>query len=344
MAGYLAVEIREGNTEAPCPYFCVGDGCGATAAPSDVEFLISDPELLHKYARFKKMKEKADYRECPSCGDMILPNKNFFGRIRSEMACQKCGTEFCFYHSNQHPNEKCIDFITRTCKEEAVSTTLIQSTCKNCPSCGFPTEKNRGCNHMTCVKCSCDWCWLCNRDISKKTTGQAVEFHYSPHNIIRGCPLSQFTQGNGEFLWLDKISSLVWLVAFTCLFLVALGGWVMLVLALSLATCCCCGCCGGELLRQRGDNFLELAAFCCLGPPAGLALLAVTLLWVVLSVAWSLALTPLVALASPVWLTLIACGKCTFMDVVKFWGFCGLYLYQSMAVQFVVTAIRGERM
>lgn len=41
---------------------------------------------------------------------------------------------------------------------------------KQCPSCQYWTEKNEGCNHMTCKGCGYMWCWLCE--------GRYEEDHY----------------------------------------------------------------------------------------------------------------------------------------------------------------------
>ncbi|CAH3158678.1 unnamed protein product [Porites evermanni] len=33
-----------------------------------------------------------------------------------------------------------------------------------CPNCGSCIEKNGGCNHMQCIKCKHDFCWMCCGD------------------------------------------------------------------------------------------------------------------------------------------------------------------------------------
>ena len=55
---------------------------------------------------------------------------------------------------------------------------------KRCPQCHFYTEKNKGCNHMTCPECQYQWCWLC-------------EGKYNPEHFAKGkCSGKQFIQAD----------------------------------------------------------------------------------------------------------------------------------------------------
>jgi len=37
----------------------------------------------------------------------------------------------------------------------------LAANTKQCPKCKTPTEKNEGCNHMTCKRCRHEYCWIC---------------------------------------------------------------------------------------------------------------------------------------------------------------------------------------
>jgi len=74
----------------------------------------------------------------------------------------------------------------RVRKDMQDSENLIKFGTKGCPQCKSPHEKNGGCNHMTCGNCRCDWCWICNADITGK-----VHDHYS--EVFASCRGLQFT-------------------------------------------------------------------------------------------------------------------------------------------------------
>ncbi|KAF4452480.1 hypothetical protein F53441_4685 [Fusarium austroafricanum] len=52
-------------------------------------------------------------------------------------------------------------------REEAKSNATVNRTTKPCGGCGWAIEKNRGCSHMTCVKCHYEFCWACNEKWSR---------------------------------------------------------------------------------------------------------------------------------------------------------------------------------
>jgi hypothetical protein len=170
----------------------IGDNaCEAEATSEDIKALVDD-ETFNKYERFVKIKSDENYRDCPTCGELILGN-----RRRPAMTCSKCTTQFCFFHANAHPGESCRQFARRVRVEERASTITIGQITKKCPSCKLPTEKNGGCNHMTCYRCGIDWCWLCGRRMG--------ENHFEPWNIF-GCPGVQMMEGwNGEGLWVFRL-------------------------------------------------------------------------------------------------------------------------------------------
>ena len=67
-------------------------------------------------------------------------------------------TNFCFLCLKEyHGDSPCLRESLQSMEEYAKNFFI-----KKCPNCGIITEKSSGCNHITCSKCSYQWCWLCN--------------------------------------------------------------------------------------------------------------------------------------------------------------------------------------
>ena len=68
----------------------------------------------------------------------------------------------------------------------------MEHVVKRCPNCKYYSEREGGCNHITCPACKVQWCWLC-RDIidyfhflnSVTCSGQKFSEKNVPNQIIK---------------------------------------------------------------------------------------------------------------------------------------------------------------
>jgi len=224
---HLSIKIRDGEVRNPCPK--VGeDDCGNFASEADVQELCAE-EVYLKFTRFQKMKSDDNYRECPECGHMQLGK-----RKRPAMTCEKCSFAYCFFHTNAHPDESCQRYARRIQQVELQAQREVKRISKPCPSCKAPTTKNGGCNHMTCVTCKANWCWICGKNM-----GNSISRHYEWWNIC-GCSGAQFQEDfSFMFCTLFKMFGIVaflvgvpsvigfGLAYLACIPLLMVGGWAI---------------------------------------------------------------------------------------------------------------------
>ncbi|KAL4806762.1 hypothetical protein BDV18DRAFT_138163 [Aspergillus unguis] len=57
-----------------------------------------------------------------------------------------------------------IEQLKKRMREVELSMQKVEQTTKRCPGCQWPIEKNDGCDHMTCIKCRREFCWICLGD------------------------------------------------------------------------------------------------------------------------------------------------------------------------------------
>ena len=137
----------------------------------------------------------------------------------------------------------------------------------------------------------------------------------------------------------------LWFLVFFPLGLAIWLGWSGVIYAFVLGTCCCCCCCGGKLLSEFNDPdaMMEkcMLPLCCF-PPGCLSFCIINVLFAGLAVGWTAAMTPVLIVFSPLWLALIAAGKCTFRDVRNLWLFCGNYFLGTAFPQMIIGLARGE--
>ena len=152
---YLKEKITNANVSK---ILCMQHGCGTILETKFIKKILEgNKDLIEKYDKFlqrKKMLEQSDkMRFCP------IPDCEGYAEKKGKNKYVKCnyGHEFCFdCGSKPHGRKKCADIMDKEF-EEWKSHKIV----KRCPCCRMWTEKNEGCNHMTCAECKFQWCWLC---------------------------------------------------------------------------------------------------------------------------------------------------------------------------------------
>ncbi|XP_053718012.1 E3 ubiquitin-protein ligase RNF19A-like isoform X1 [Synchiropus splendidus] len=172
---YLRIEILESRINIKCPE------CFECLNPQDIRIILEDPDLTGKYEEFmmrRFLAAEPDCRWCPApdCGFAVIANGC---ASCPKITCGRsgCGTEFC-YHCKQlwHPDKTCDaarqegvqNFELRNLLSSLSSHESEGDEMKQCPRCSAFINKTDdwGCNHMVCVLCGCEFCWLCMREIS----------------------------------------------------------------------------------------------------------------------------------------------------------------------------------
>ena len=181
---YLRTLITEAKVDK---MRCMEHGCNEIVSEEFIVMHISENEnLIDKYIKFKKRSEIINDRNkklCPNpdC-DSFLQRSETTKYVHCEY-----GHEYCFNCLRPpHGDESC-DYNL----EQQFLNWKKGKRVKRCPRCQMYTEKNEGCNHMTCVSCRYQWCWLCE--------GQ---YNYGHYNSGK-CAGHQFTKADN----LDEINN-----------------------------------------------------------------------------------------------------------------------------------------
>ena len=160
---------------------CVDHECTEIISEDFIlKHIRDDKILMDKYKKFKKRADiinDTNKRQCPS------PDCDSFLEKSETSKYVKCerGHEYCFdCLKPPHGKMKC-DLIM---EKEFLKWKKKHKRVKRCPKCKIYTEKNEGCNHMTCVNCKYQWCWLCE--------GKYSYDHYSSGS----CLGHQFTKAD----------------------------------------------------------------------------------------------------------------------------------------------------
>jgi len=136
----------------------------------------NETELLQKYFTYQLrsfVESNKLTRWCPGKGCEFVACATSPACLESiqdrTTQCVSCTTSFCVV-CGEEPHAPCACKEVRLwkdkCRNESETANWILANTKSCPKCVSRIEKNQGCNHMTCGRCSHEFCWICMGDWS----------------------------------------------------------------------------------------------------------------------------------------------------------------------------------
>ena len=143
---------------------CPHHNCQQRIPPEDLILIAPSFASKWKESLFDMFLERSkDVCRCPGpqcTGTMVAVSGTPMAQNLA-ICCSYCETSFCLYcGESPHIPAKCCDFASWN-KIFGSSSFWIKKNSKPCPGCNVPIEKNQGCNHMTCERCTTQFCWVC---------------------------------------------------------------------------------------------------------------------------------------------------------------------------------------
>ena len=172
-----------------------------------ISHLNGDEKLINKYKKFKlrnNLYNEENIKFCP------IKDCDSYARKEGDNKYVTCleGHKFCFECSNPwHGKKKCQEII-----DKKFDKWKKKKLIKRCPKCKFWTEKNSGCNHMTCPECKFEWCWFCVKKCEPghfKIGGPCYGLQFTQKNCFNNC---LFLNGYKLMIWLLQALMLIFYV------------------------------------------------------------------------------------------------------------------------------------
>ena len=167
---------------------CVEHDC-KQIIPEDFifKYINNDKKLISKYNKFKiraEILKDPNKKQCPKpdCQSYLEKNQN-----TKYVKCKK-GHEYCFECLRPpHGKSSCEQLMEKDFLKWKKNRIV-----KKCPRCKIFTEKNEGCNHMTCPSCKYQWCWLC---LGKYSYGHYDRGECKGHQFTKADNLEEAKKG-----------------------------------------------------------------------------------------------------------------------------------------------------
>lgn len=174
---YILQAIEDRNLPPKCP----NEFCNEIILDETIKRLLSEDQIeLYEKQKLKVLAlENPDaYVHCPTpdCEHIFVK-----GNTEPEQTCPECSKIICIECREPfHTGLTCAEYKTYQPEDYEIIKNLEEFKWQKCSKCRFWVEKNRGCNHITCI-CKNQFCFVCGK---KWKTCRCVIIEPRPRRIL----------------------------------------------------------------------------------------------------------------------------------------------------------------
>lgn len=169
----LSSFVQEHNQSFSQVLPCPTPGHQTVLSPTVLKSVLSKRDFRrYESATLRRLLLHPIYRKCPHCKLLSWTESSL---CLSTPSCPRCNyawstpfSSFCLYF--------------RSCMDNFSSLVLKDLMASPCPQCFVYIAKTSGCDHMTCIYCNFEFCWLCSQPYKKHK-----EIHCAMHCLVAFC-------------------------------------------------------------------------------------------------------------------------------------------------------------
>lgn len=132
--------------------------------------LRSYVEVVHRvtvswtiYLTFTQLNPNLIWCPSPTCDKALMFRGGNHDGKSPDLLCE-CGFRVCFRCSCAAHSPVDCKMMSRwrlQCETDGDNAEYIMNNSRQCPQCSVPIHRASGCNHIRCVMCNFEFCWLC---------------------------------------------------------------------------------------------------------------------------------------------------------------------------------------
>jgi hypothetical protein len=115
------------------------------------------------------LKEGEELLECKECGlfEVVSDDPVLWWCPHCDMgSCRVCNQDLPTgarkYDIETSPHKKCVELRE---PKRLIELAIEEGSKMRCPGCKLAGRKDDACTHMTCTKCTTEWCYVCGLDV-----------------------------------------------------------------------------------------------------------------------------------------------------------------------------------